>query len=225
MKQTMDILLWTALGFLSGSIPFAVILGKLAGKGDIRQVSDGNPGATNVLRAAGWKWGVPAFLLDYFKGVLPVGLAWFIAGLNGWGLVLAALAPVAGHIWSPWLGWRGGKAVAATFGIWSGLTVGAGPTILGLLLGVAFATLSASGWAVILAFMAFGAFVWRNYAGVHPEFTWVWLGNYALLVWAHRKELKSPPGLRPGLLALSRKLLYRADVPANNQDEQSHAGG
>lgn len=210
MNQIAEQVLWSVLGFLSGSIPFAIWLGRLAGKGDVRQMGDGNPGATNVLRAAGWRWGAAAMVLDFFKGAIPVGMAYFFARLSGWGLVLVALTPVAGHIWSPWLGWRGGKAVAATFGIWSGLTVGAGPTILGLLLGVAFSTLTSSGWAVLLAFLAYGAFIWQTYTGVNPEFMWVWLGNLALLGWTHRSELTSPPSLRPSILTASRKILGRA---------------
>jgi len=192
-------------GYLCGSIPFSVLVGRLAGAGDIRLVGDHNPGATNVLRAAGWGWAVPAILLDFFKGALPVGMAWFYIGIHSWALAPIALAPVAGHIWSPWLRFRGGKAVATTFGIWGGLTIGAGPTILGLLIGIGFSLLSSSGWAVLLAFCGFGVFLWREFVGTNPVFAWIWAGNMILLVWTHRRDFGSRPRIRSGLLARFRK--------------------
>lgn len=158
-----------------------------------------------MLRAAGWRWGALAMLLDYFKGALPVGLAWFFFGVQGWAIVPVALAPVFGHAYSPWLGWRGGKAVATTFGIWSGLTLGAGPILLGLLLGVMFAVFTVSGWAVLLAMLSFGVFVVSYYGPAHPEFIGVWLGNLFLLVLKHRRELSHLPGIRPGVLKLLRR--------------------
>ncbi len=106
-----EILLWTALGFLSGSLPFSVWLGKLLTRSDIRRYGDGNPGATNAWRAGGWQIGVPALLLDFLKRALPVGLARFWAGVDGWGLIPIALAPVLGHAFSPFLRFRGGKAI------------------------------------------------------------------------------------------------------------------
>lgn len=158
-----------------------------------------------MLRAAGWRWGALAMLLDYFKGALPVGLAWFFFGVQGWAIVPVALAPVFGHAYSPWLGWRGGKAVATTFGIWSGLTVGAGPILLGLLLGVMFAVFTVSGWAVLLAMLSFGVFVIGYYGPAHPEFIGVWLGNLLLLSIKHRRELAHLPGIRPAVLNLLRR--------------------
>ncbi|MDI6695694.1 MAG: glycerol-3-phosphate acyltransferase [Anaerolineales bacterium] len=201
----MDIAFWSLVGFLSGSIPYSVIIGKLAGKIDIRQVGDKNPGTANVLRSAGWGWGALAMLFDYLKGAVPVGFAWFVLEFRGWGIVLVALAPLLGHAFSPWLKFRGGKAVATTFGIWSGLTIGAGPTILGLLLGVYFAVIQISGWAVLFCMLSFGGFVWRYYGGDLPEFLWIWLGNFLLLVYKHRMELRQPLRMRPAFLRWVRR--------------------
>lgn len=139
-------------------------------------------------------------LLDYLKGAVPVGLAWFFFGVQGWAIVPVALAPVFGHAYSPWLRWRGGKAVATTFGVWSGLTVGAGPIVLGLLLGVMFAVFTLSGWAVLLTMLAFGGFVGFYYGPSYPEFIWIWLGNLLLLIVKHRDELSRMPGIRPGVV-------------------------
>jgi acyl phosphate:glycerol-3-phosphate acyltransferase len=198
----MDVLVWTLVGFLSGSIPFSLLLGRLAGRGDVRAYGDHNPGAANVLRAAGWRWGVLAVLLDGFKGAIPVGLAWFFYHVEDWAIVPVALAPVFGHAFSPWLRWRGGKAVATTFGIWTGLTLGVGPTVLGLLLGLMFAVFTISGWAVLLAMLAFGVFIITYYGPSHPEFISVWLGNLFLLVVKHRDELAHLPAIRPGVVNL-----------------------
>jgi len=111
------VILWTAVGFVSGSIPFSPWLVRLLLGQDIRQYGDGNPGATNTWRAGGWRVGIVALLLDMVKGLLPVGLACSIVGISGWDLVPIALAPVLGHAFSLFLRLRGGKAVAASFGI------------------------------------------------------------------------------------------------------------
>jgi glycerol-3-phosphate acyltransferase PlsY len=186
----------TLAGFLLGSIPFSLLLGRLAGRGDIRHVGDGNPGAANVLRAAGWGWAIAALLLDGFKGAIPVGIAWYVARIDGLSIVPVALAPVLGHAYSPWLGWRGGKAVTVTFGIWTGLTLGVGPTVLGMLLGLAFGVLASSGWAVMLSMLAFGVFIARTYGHQFPEWIAVWILNVLLLGWLHRRDLPWPPVLR-----------------------------
>ena len=200
----MDIAIWTLIGFLLGSIPFSVIVGRLVADVDIRQYGDHNPGATNVLRATGWGWFALAGLLDYLKGAVPVGIPWFFLGIHGWGIVPIALAPLLGHAFSPWLRFRGGKAVAATFGVWTGLTVGAGPIMLGLLLGLAFAVVVVSGWAVVLAMLGLSGFIWRQYSTYYPEFMVIWLGNLTLLAWKYRADLGHLPGIRSWLLRLFR---------------------
>jgi glycerol-3-phosphate acyltransferase PlsY len=195
----MDILIWTAIGYALGSIPFSVLIGRWVGGVDVRQYGDHNPGAANVMRATNWRWFGVAFLLDYFKGAVPVGIAWFMLGFDGWAIVPVALAPIFGHATSPWLGFRGGKAVAVTFGVWTGLTLGAGPIVLGLLLTLGFATLASSGWAVILTQVSFGIFLSLYYLGSHPPFLAVWLGNLAALTWKHWEDLQGRPQLRPWL--------------------------
>jgi glycerol-3-phosphate acyltransferase PlsY len=198
----MDIVLWTLIAFLSGSIPFSVIVGRLAADVDVRQYGDHNPGATNVLRATGWGWGALAGTLDTLKGAVPVGIAWFMLGIHGWGIVPIALAPLLGHAYSPWLGFRGGKAVATSFGVWTGLTLGAGPIMLGILLSLTFAVVIVAGWAVVLTMFGFGGFVWLQYGAFQPELMAIWLVNLALLAWKYRADLRQPPGIRPWLMRL-----------------------
>ena len=89
----MDIVIWTLLAFLSGAVPYSVLIGRWVGKVDIRTVGDHNPGATNVMRALDKRWFAAAFLLDTLKGAVPVGLAWFVFHIVGWGILPVALAP------------------------------------------------------------------------------------------------------------------------------------
>jgi glycerol-3-phosphate acyltransferase PlsY len=193
----MTTFIWFIVGFVCGALPFSVWVGRLALRTDIRSYGDHNPGATNVIRAGGWQWGALALLLDYFKGAIPVGVAHFFIGLEGVSLAVVALAPVLGHAYSPFLGFRGGKAVAATFGIWTGLTLGEVPLVLGLLLGIWFALVAVSGWAVLLAM--FGLLIYLLVFHSASVLLMVWLGNTLLLAWKHRDELTQPPGLRPWL--------------------------
>lgn len=191
-------LIWIIIGFVAGSLPFSVWVGRLALGRDIRAVGDQNPGAANVYRAGGKGWGALAMVLDFFKGAIPVLLATFWAGLEGWGLVLAALAPVFGHAYSPFLRFRGGKALATTFGIWFGLTIWYVPTVLGISFAVGMLVLASPGWTVVLgmavtlaALFAAGA-PWVLYA--------VWAGNFGLLLWKHRAEYGRAPQWERGVL-------------------------
>jgi glycerol-3-phosphate acyltransferase PlsY len=200
----MDTLFWFCLGFLSGSIPYSLLLGQLSLKTDIRAVGDGNPGAFNVLRAGGWRVGLAAMLLDGFKGAIPVGVVYWGAQIQDWRLVALALAPVLGHAFSPLLHGRGGKAVATTFGIWAGLTGPEAPVVLGLLLGLAFYVLGSSGWSVWLAMLGLLAHL-LSYRP-DPVFIAIWLANMLLLVWKYRADLRQWPTIRPGVLARAARL-------------------
>ena len=126
----MTMLLWTGFGFLVGAMPFSYWLGRIVLHTDIRLYGDGNPGAISAWRAGTWRIGLPAMLLDYLKGAVPVSLAHLAFGISGWSLVPIALAPVLGHAFSPFMRFRGGKAIAATFGIWTGVLLAEGPMVL-----------------------------------------------------------------------------------------------
>ncbi|MFC2002657.1 glycerol-3-phosphate 1-O-acyltransferase PlsY [Chloroflexota bacterium] len=115
------------LGYLLGSIPFGVLVGRRNIKGDLREYGSGKIGATNVLRTVGRKAAVLVVVLDVAKGVLAVVLAglivdgsYLVVGDFYLGMlvaqVMAALAAMAGHIWSVFLKFRGGRGVATFFG-------------------------------------------------------------------------------------------------------------
>ena len=109
--------LWFLVAFVFGALPLSVWLGRFALGVDIRKYGDGNPGAANVWRAGGKWWGLLAILLDGFKGLIPVAIANFAIGIEGWWLTAIALAPILGHTYSPFLNFRGGKALSTTFGV------------------------------------------------------------------------------------------------------------
>jgi glycerol-3-phosphate acyltransferase PlsY len=110
---------------------FSFWIGKLFGY-DIREYGDGNPGATNAFKAAGIKAGFPSLLLDFLKGAIPLFIAFWILQINDWRLIPLSIAPILGHSFSPFLKFRGGKAIAVTFGVWSGITLWEIPVVLGL---------------------------------------------------------------------------------------------
>ncbi len=109
-----DTILAILLGYGLGSIPFGVILTKLAGAGDLRNVGSGNIGATNVLRTGRKGLAAATLLLDLAKGAAAVCLARMV--LPG-SEVIAGAAAMIGHCYPVWLGFKGGKGVATLAGV------------------------------------------------------------------------------------------------------------
>lgn len=193
MAPRLAAIVFSCAGYLLGGVLFAVLLGRL-GRRDVRAVGDGNPGAVNAFKAAGPVAGVAALLLDFLKGAVPVGLARWVFGVEGWWLVPVALAPVLGHAFPLFARFRGGKAVAVTFGAWCGLTLWEGPTVLGVLLGLAALAQAVDAWNVVLAQLALGG--WWLARGANPVLLSFWAGSAAVLVFKHRRELRRKPCLR-----------------------------
>ena len=188
----LDILFWSLVGFVSGSIPFSLILGKLLANKDIRAVGDGNPGGTNALKVGGLKAGVPAILLDIAKGCLPVTLAQKY-GLAGWSLVLVCLAPILGHAFSPFLRFRGGKALGATAGAWIALVGLWAFPIYGALAIPAALLQSEDAWSAnagMLSLLGYSVFFGQPWMVAFAAL------NAVLIAWTHRRSLAHPPQLR-----------------------------
>lgn len=182
------------LGFISGSLPFSVWLGKLFLSQDIREIGDGNPGATNVFRTGNWKVGILALLLDYLKGVLPVAISYSVWGIQEGKLVAVMMAPLLGHQFSPFLGFRGGKGVATTFGIWTGVTMWEGPIVLGSLLTILYFLFDHDAWSVIFGMI--GLLLYWLLKGATAEIYGAALANLFFLLWTHRLALNGKIGLR-----------------------------
>ncbi len=136
-------LLIVVAAYLLGSIPFGFLLVLAVRKEDIRDQGSGNIGATNVLRSGAKGLGAVTFLLDAGKGYAAVALAEYWAraagpaqGLNSVVLrnaaILAVLFAIVGHIFPVWLGWRGGKGVATSFGAFLALCPWAALSALGI---------------------------------------------------------------------------------------------
>lgn len=155
--------LWALIGYLFGSIPSGVILARIMGLGDLRQIGSGNIGATNVLRTGNKKAAALTLIGDGLKGAIAVLLALSLAGPDA--AQLAALAAFIGHCFPIWLGFRGGKGVATFLGLVLTLTPIAGLIACGLWLLTArisrfssLAALVAAGWTpAIMVFTGYGS--------------------------------------------------------------------
>jgi len=112
--------LYIALAYLCGSIPFAYIIAKRVGKIDIRNVGSGNPGAANVFRTIGKGSGILTFVADTLKGFIVVYFAMFIEDSFFYSLAIAASVMI-GHMFTAFLKFKGGKGVATGFGIFLAL--------------------------------------------------------------------------------------------------------
>lgn len=107
-----------AFSYLLGGVPFALIVGKRVAGVDLRTVGSGNLGATNVARNVGGRWAVAVFFMDFAKGAIPVALALLFAPL-AWRdslMVAGALGAILGHLFSPYIKFKGGKGLAVTAG-------------------------------------------------------------------------------------------------------------
>ena len=137
-------------------------------------------------------------LLDSLKGAVPVSLANFVFNVSEWGLVIVALAPILGNVFSPFLGLRGGKAIAVTFGVWTGLTLWIGPTVLGISTASFYALQKSDQWAVILGMLVLGILV--TILNFNKVTTIIWACNMLIIIWTHRHDLHPFPVLRPWIM-------------------------
>src|SRR6202789_945436 len=152
------------LGYLLGSIPFGLILTRLAGTRDLRSVGSGNIGATNVLRTGHKGLAAATLIGDMLKGTVAVIIAGYLGGPDA--AMLAALGAFLGHLFPVWLKFRGGKGVAVYIGVLIGLFWPAAVVFCVLWLATAFTSRYSSLAALVASF-------------VTPIFLW-WFGHPAL---------------------------------------------
>ena len=192
--------------FVCGSLPFSVWLGKIFLGLDVRQFGDGNPGATNVFKADNKMVGLMALILDISKAAAPIGFAYYNVNIRGVSMFLIAIAPIFGHVFSPFLGFRGGKALATALGMWIGLTIWkvSLPAAVAALIGIALFT--PPGWAVMFALGGILTIlvIWLP----DPLFILLWVTETLILAWTHRADLRHTPHLRPWL---AKYLLIKRD--------------
>jgi len=172
------------LGYLLGSIPFGLILTRLAGTEDLRSIGSGSIGATNVLRTGSKALAVATLLGDALKGTLAVVIAGYYGGPNA--AMLAGLGAFLGHLYPVWLSFKGGKGVATYLGVLLGLFWPAALVFAVMWLATAYTSRYSSLSALVAAF-------------VTPIFLW-WFGHAALaslfvvltlmLFYTHRENIK-----------------------------------
>lgn len=189
-------ILWCLAAFLCGSIPFGLLLVKLAGKGDVRAHGSGNIGATNVSRVGGKALGIVTLLLDIAKGFLPVFLA-KRAGVGVDLLALMALAAVLGHVFTPWLKFQGGKGVATALGV----ILAADPAMILLPMGtflfalwltrhVSLGSILAAAMVPVQLFLTQGPHSpVAELLGQGPAPVLPWAALAILVIWKHRENI------------------------------------
>lgn len=193
-----------AAAYLFGSIPFGLLLTRALAGVDVREVGSGNIGATNVGRAAGPAAGIATLVLDAAKGALPVlAAAMFLEpvgpGADAWPAV-AGVAAFLGHLFPPWLRFRGGKGVATAFGV----------------------TLALSPWVALAALLAFAA--------VLAVVRIVSVGSLAGaatcaggMLAAH--GARSPPSWAALFMAVAIVVRHRANIARLARGEEGRLGG
>jgi acyl phosphate:glycerol-3-phosphate acyltransferase len=172
------------LGYILGSIPFGLILTRLAGTQDLRSIGSGNIGATNVLRTGRKGLAAATLICDALKGTVAVVISGYFGGPNA--AMLAALGTFLGHLFPVWLKFKGGKGVAVYIGVLIGLFWPAAVVFCVMWLATAFTSRYSSLSALVASFIT-------------PIFLW-WFGHAALaslfavltmlLFYMHRENIK-----------------------------------
>lgn len=119
--MSVSLLIWMLVAYLLGSIPTGYLLAKWLKGIDIREHGSGNPGATNVFRVVGKTAGILTLMIDCLKGYLPVQIVLLGHSLNLQQAALIGLSAIAGHNWTIFLRFRGGKGVATSAGVFLAL--------------------------------------------------------------------------------------------------------
>ncbi|MEO9781582.1 MAG: glycerol-3-phosphate 1-O-acyltransferase PlsY [Sedimentitalea sp.] len=178
-----QLILWALVGYGLGSIPFGMVLARLMGLGNLRDIGSGNIGATNVLRTGNKTAAALTVLLDGGKGAVAVLLARAFAPEDS--VQVAALAAMLGHCYPVWLGFRGGKGVATFIGIWLALAWPVGLACCALWLAAAAVTRISSMGALVAAAGSTLCAVFLGYGT-----TLIFGGLVTILVfWRHRENI------------------------------------
>ncbi len=178
----MDWIYASLLGYALGSIPFGLILTRMAGMGDVRNIGSGNIGATNVLRTGNKGLAAATLLLDLAKGFASVALAWMLfPSVVG----MAAVGAIIGHCFPVWLRFKGGKGVATLAGVCLSLA---------WQIGAVYAVV----WIGMLSVLRFSSLAGMTAAVMTPAAAW-WFGYpqflpflsviAGLILWLHRENI------------------------------------
>jgi acyl phosphate:glycerol-3-phosphate acyltransferase len=194
-----EMLLSLLIGYVLGSIPFGLILTRLAGKGDVRKIGSGNIGATNVLRTGSKLLAAATLILDCLKATAAILLARQLFGdpLNDLAQRYAAAGAMIGHLYPAWLKFRGGKGVSTFLGVLLGLQLWVAAAIYAFVWIILLLTLrisSVAGMSAVMSVPLAGALLGER--GLLP----LLLGFALLVLWKHRDNiLRLRKGTEPRL--------------------------
>ena len=186
-RAPLTLILWMVAAYLVGSIPSAYLIPRLATGIDMRQHGSGNLGATNVYRVLGWKFAIPVTLFDIAKGAAPVIAARTVLPQH-WMPLTVGLAGILGHVFSIFLGFRGGKGVATSAGVLLGLVpkaVGASALVWGIVLAI-------WGYMSLASMIGTASFaIWMRFFYPEKGFTF-WVGVFltGFIVFTHRDNVR-----------------------------------
>ena len=183
----MSIALWIVASYLLGATPTSYIAGRLGRGIDLREHGSKNLGATNVYRLLGWRYAIPVGLFDVAKGAIPVALFGWWAGGPAWLPVTLGGAAVVGHMFSPFVGFRGGKGVATAAGVFLALA----PLAFAIALPVWALCLWITGYVSLSSIVAALTFpLWvRLTTDARPTF-WASVVLALLIVFAHHANIR-----------------------------------
>jgi acyl phosphate:glycerol-3-phosphate acyltransferase len=175
------------LGYLIGSLSFAVIVSQVFGLHDPRTYGSGNPGATNVLRSGNKKAAIVTLLLDALKAYVPVVVGRQF-GLDDTALTALGLGAFIGHLWPVFFKFEGGKGVATAAGALLGFELSLGGLVIAIWLGMA-AAFRYSSLAALTASLAAPALAW-HFKGMGPMFYGTVVMS-VMLIWRHESNIRN----------------------------------
>lgn len=177
-----------AASYLMGAFPTSYLAGRLFQGIDLRQHGSKNLGATNVYRIMGWRYAIPVGLVDVAKGAVPVLLIGPAVSASPWFPLVCGVVAVLGHVFSVFVGFKGGKGVATS----AGVVLGLAPLAVGLCLAIWALVVWLSGYVSLGSVLATGAFpalVWVLYPA-RRDGIWLYIGLAAVIIWMHRANLR-----------------------------------
>jgi glycerol-3-phosphate acyltransferase PlsY len=180
--------LWFLAAYVVGAIPTSYLVGKLGRGIDLREHGSKNLGATNVYRVLGWKYAIPVGLFDVAKGAAPVALFGRWSHGAAWVPVAMGAAAVAGHVFSPFVRFRGGKGVAAAAGVFLALA----PLAIAISAAIWAVVLWRSGFVSLASLAAVGSFpIWARLTQPDAPYTfWAAVALALFIVFSHRSNIR-----------------------------------
>jgi glycerol-3-phosphate acyltransferase PlsY len=180
--------LWLTAAYLVGAVPTSYLAGKLGRGIDLREHGSKNLGATNLYRVLGWRYAIPVGLFDFAKGAVAVALLGRWSDGPAWLPVALGGAAVSGHVFSPYVRFKGGKGVATAAGVFLALA----PLAIAISLVIWAVVLWLSGYVSVSSLVAVVLFpVWARLARPDAPYTfWASVVVASLIVFAHRANIR-----------------------------------